>query len=118
MLFVQQIEAMYEAGARVFIEAGPGQVLTDLVSKILKGKPHVAVACDKNDGAGLASFLNALAKLAAAGVSRGCNRALPRVAPRRSRSVAASELQSAAHRVARRMARTCGRCMAIRRISR
>jgi acyl transferase domain-containing protein/NAD(P)H-dependent flavin oxidoreductase YrpB (nitropropane dioxygenase family)/NAD(P)-dependent dehydrogenase (short-subunit alcohol dehydrogenase family) len=69
VLFAQQIEAMYEAGARVFIEAGPGAVLTDLVGKILKGRPHVAVACDRNDGAGLASFLGALAKLIGAGVS-------------------------------------------------
>ena len=29
--FVAQIEAMYEAGARIFVEAGPGSVLTRLV---------------------------------------------------------------------------------------
>lgn len=31
--FVAQIEAMYEAGARIFVEAGPGTVLTRLVGK-------------------------------------------------------------------------------------
>ncbi len=41
-----QIEAMYAAGARVFVEAGPGRVLTELVGKILGDRPHVAVACD------------------------------------------------------------------------
>ncbi|MEV7983431.1 beta-ketoacyl synthase N-terminal-like domain-containing protein, partial [Streptomyces sp. NPDC086519] len=33
--FSAQIEAMYEAGARVFVEAGPGTVLTRLVGQIL-----------------------------------------------------------------------------------
>ena len=41
-----QIEAMYAAGARVFVEAGPGQVLTGLVGQILGDRPHLAVACE------------------------------------------------------------------------
>jgi len=45
--FVEEIEAMYEAGARIFVEAGPGGVLTGLVSRILNGKPHAAIACDR-----------------------------------------------------------------------
>lgn len=65
--FVEEIEAMYAAGARVFVEAGPGTVLTDLVGRILLERPHVAVACDANEG-GIASFVRALARLAAAGV--------------------------------------------------
>jgi acyl transferase domain-containing protein/NAD(P)H-dependent flavin oxidoreductase YrpB (nitropropane dioxygenase family) len=69
--FVEQIEAMYAAGARVFVEAGPGSVLTDLVGRILKGRPHVAVACDRAEGAGggIAGFLSALARLVASGVA-------------------------------------------------
>jgi acyl transferase domain-containing protein len=66
--FVEQIEAMYEAGARVFVEAGPGAVLTDLVGRILRGRPHVAVACGSNATQGLPSLLQALARLIAAGV--------------------------------------------------
>src|SRR5205823_3805377 len=31
--FVAQIEAMYEAGARTFVESGPGRVLGQLVGK-------------------------------------------------------------------------------------
>ena len=40
MRFVEQIEAMYAAGARVFVEAGPGRVLTPLVGEILGDRPH------------------------------------------------------------------------------
>jgi acyl transferase domain-containing protein/NAD(P)H-dependent flavin oxidoreductase YrpB (nitropropane dioxygenase family)/short-subunit dehydrogenase/acyl carrier protein len=65
--FVEQIEAMYEAGARVFVESGPGGVLTDLVGRILGDRPHVAVACDRDGGSGIASWLSALAVLAASG---------------------------------------------------
>ena len=66
--FAEQIESMYEAGARVFVEAGPGQVLTGLVGAILGDRPHVAVACDSPVVAGLPGFLAALAKLAVSGV--------------------------------------------------
>lgn len=65
--FAAEIETMYADGARVFVEAGPGRVLTGLVGRILGKRPHVAVACDK-PGAGLAAFAQALSKLAAAGV--------------------------------------------------
>lgn len=66
--FVEQVEAMYAAGARVFVEAGPGRVLTTLVGKILGARPHMAVACDIAGEAGLPRLLLALAELAAAGV--------------------------------------------------
>lgn len=66
--FVEQIESMYAAGARVFIEAGPGTVLTGLVGAILGHRPHVTVACEERVGQGLRGFLGALARLAVAGV--------------------------------------------------
>ncbi len=66
--FVEQIESMYADGARVFVEAGPGRVLTGLVKVILGDRPHVAVACEGPTGTGLRSFLAALAQLAVAGV--------------------------------------------------
>nr|WP_042188477.1 type I polyketide synthase [Kibdelosporangium sp. MJ126-NF4]CEL18267.1 modular polyketide synthase [Kibdelosporangium sp. MJ126-NF4]CTQ97753.1 modular polyketide synthase [Kibdelosporangium sp. MJ126-NF4] len=66
--FVDQIEAMYAAGARVFVEAGPGTVLTGLVGRILGDRPHTAVACDAPGRAGIPTFLHALAGLAVAGV--------------------------------------------------
>ena len=67
--FVDQVEAMYAAGARVFVEAGPGRVLTALVGKILGSRPHVAVATDVAGEPGLPRLLTALAELAAAGVA-------------------------------------------------
>ncbi|MFJ1704978.1 SDR family oxidoreductase [Kitasatospora sp. NPDC088346] len=65
--FTAQIEAMYAAGARVFVEAGPGSVLTGLVSAVLGDRPHHAVAVEGRRG-GLPGFLDALAELAVAGV--------------------------------------------------
>ncbi len=66
--FVEQIEAMYEAGARVFVESGPGRVLAGLVGKILGDRPHTVVACDVSGEHGVTRLLGALAELAVAGV--------------------------------------------------
>ncbi|MGW2648512.1 SDR family oxidoreductase [Streptomyces sp. NPDC001393] len=65
--FAAQIEAMYEAGARVFVEAGPGTVLTRLVARILGNRPHRTVACEPDPDSGLRGWLDALARLAVAG---------------------------------------------------
>ncbi|MER6223479.1 SDR family NAD(P)-dependent oxidoreductase [Streptomyces sp900105755] len=65
--FAAQIEAMYEAGARVFVEAGPGTVLTRLVGQILGDRPYTTVACEPRAGSGLRGWLDALAQLAVAG---------------------------------------------------
>ncbi|MEU3457303.1 SDR family NAD(P)-dependent oxidoreductase [Micromonospora sp. NPDC006766] len=62
--FVDQIESMYAAGARIFVEAGPGQALTNLVRDTLGERTHLAVACD----GGLRGLLIALGHLACAGV--------------------------------------------------
>ncbi|MCI3273651.1 type I polyketide synthase [Streptomyces cylindrosporus] len=66
--FAEQIEAMYAAGARTFVEAGPGTVLTRLVSQILGDRPHRTIACEPHAGAGLRGWLDALARLAVTGV--------------------------------------------------
>ncbi|MEV5527482.1 SDR family oxidoreductase [Streptomyces prunicolor] len=66
--FVAQIEAMYEAGARIFVEAGPGSVLTRLVDQILGDRPHHTVACEPRQDSGLRGWLDALAQLAVAGL--------------------------------------------------
>jgi acyl transferase domain-containing protein/acyl carrier protein len=66
--FVEQIEAMYAAGARVFVEAGPGSVLTRLVDTILDDRPHRTIALEAKRRTGLPGFLAALAELAVAGI--------------------------------------------------
>ena len=66
--FAAEIEAMHADGARVFLEVGPKSVLSRLASKILDGRPHVAIALD--DGTGLGGLLNGLAQLACAEFAR------------------------------------------------
>ncbi|MFE8014578.1 SDR family oxidoreductase [Streptomyces antibioticus] len=66
--FAEQIEAMYAAGARVFVEAGPGAVLTRLAGEILGNRPHRTVAPEPRPGSGLRGWLDALARLAVAGL--------------------------------------------------
>ncbi len=65
--FVGQIEAMYATGARIFIEAGPNNVLTGLAGRILQGKPHLAVAMDVAGRDGLEQLAHALGQLFAYG---------------------------------------------------
>ena len=66
--WVEQIEAMYAAGARVFVEVGCGGVLTGLVSRILADKPHLAVALETKGKDGLEGLQVALGRLVAAGL--------------------------------------------------
>jgi NAD(P)-dependent dehydrogenase (short-subunit alcohol dehydrogenase family)/acyl carrier protein len=67
--FVEEIQAMYDAGCRIFVECGPGRVLTGLVSSCLAGKPHVTIQMDQPGRPGLLQLVHALAQLAVAGVS-------------------------------------------------
>ena len=66
--FQEEIEAMHEAGARIFVEAGPGAVLTGLVRQCLEGREFLAVPVDTGKRHGLLQLLHALAQLAAQGV--------------------------------------------------
>jgi polyketide-type polyunsaturated fatty acid synthase PfaA len=67
--FVEQIEAMYAAGARVFVEVGPSSVLTSLVGRILDERPHHAISVDRKGKDDVACFHDALARLVAAGAT-------------------------------------------------
>jgi acyl transferase domain-containing protein/NAD(P)-dependent dehydrogenase (short-subunit alcohol dehydrogenase family) len=69
VLFNQQIEAMYAAGARIFVEAGPGRVLSGLVKRILGKRDYRIVTCNTGRGSGIRDFLAALARLATLGVA-------------------------------------------------
>lgn len=64
VLFMDMVENMYAAGARLFLEVGPKSVLSDLTRSILGGRPHLSTSMDGNGG-GLVGFLHALAGLAA-----------------------------------------------------
>ncbi|WP_240805398.1 type I polyketide synthase [Streptomyces sp. A1547] len=88
--FVEQVEAMYASGVRTFVEAGPGRVLSGLLGRILRDRPHTVVPLDVPGEHGLSRLVTALAELAAAGVPvapealfRGRGTRLPERAPRR-----------------------------------
>jgi len=67
--FKDQLEAMYDDGARVFVEVGPRRVLTSLVEQTLGGRPHLALSLDDPRGGGaLPGLVRLLAQLAVAGV--------------------------------------------------
>lgn len=66
--FREQVESMYDAGIRVFVEAGPGRVLTQLVGAILGDRPHHVVPVDVPGEHGVRRLLLALAELATLGV--------------------------------------------------
>lgn len=65
--FLGQIEAMYAAGARVFVELGPKSVLTKLVGQVLESRAFSAVSLD-GQGGNLSGFLASLAQLTCRGV--------------------------------------------------
>jgi acyl transferase domain-containing protein len=67
--FVEQIEAMSAAGARTFLEVGPGSVLTDLVGRILGERAHTAIAVDRKGRHGVSALQEALGRLVVAGHS-------------------------------------------------
>ncbi|MCZ7649054.1 MAG: SDR family NAD(P)-dependent oxidoreductase [Planctomycetota bacterium] len=68
--FEETIGNLYAAGARIFLEVGPGARLTGLVREILGSSPHAACAVDAGSGRrpGLGDLARALAQLAALGV--------------------------------------------------
>ncbi|HEY6361241.1 MAG TPA: SDR family NAD(P)-dependent oxidoreductase [Vicinamibacterales bacterium] len=65
--FVAEIRAMYDAGARIFVEVGPRGVLTALARQIVPDA--MAVALDHADKPGIVPLLHGLAQLAACGVN-------------------------------------------------
>ncbi len=67
--FAEQIQAMYQAGARIFVEVGPKGVLTGLTRQILGDRPHLAIATDQPGRNGITQLQHTLAQLAAGGVT-------------------------------------------------
>ena len=66
--FVELVEAAYAAGARTFIEVGPGAVLSGLTQSILAGREHKAVCLDRKGKHGVSALFEGVAALCAAGV--------------------------------------------------
>ena len=72
--FQDEVEAMYAAGARIFVEVGPQGILASRVHEILEGRPHLAVASDRKGTAGLDQLANLLAQLVTHGVPLALDR--------------------------------------------
>ena len=68
VLFRRTVERMYADGARVFVEVGPGAVLSGFIRDTLADRPHHAVSLDRPRSNGITALQHALARLAALGV--------------------------------------------------
>ena len=66
--FRDQVEAMYSAGVRTFVEVGAGSALTGLIGQILGDRRHAAVSLDKRGRDGVTAWHEALGRLAVRGV--------------------------------------------------
>ena len=66
--FGEEIEAMYAAGARIFVEVGPQGVLTGLVGQTLADRPHLALASDLKGRPDLVQLQHVLGQLLVWGV--------------------------------------------------
>jgi malonyl CoA-acyl carrier protein transacylase/phosphopantetheinyl transferase len=61
--FTETVQRLYRDGARIFVEVGPGGVLTSFVDDILDDKPHLTLAADSRRAPGLEHFLGVLGQL-------------------------------------------------------
>lgn len=61
--FWQNIEKVYQDGARIFIEVGANAFCTRWIDEILKNRPHLAVATNRKGSTDLNNLLSMLARL-------------------------------------------------------
>jgi len=66
--FVGSVERLYADGARVFVEVGPGSILSRLAREILAGRPALILASDSRQGDSSEAFLRLLCQLHVAGL--------------------------------------------------
>jgi malonyl CoA-acyl carrier protein transacylase/phosphopantetheinyl transferase (holo-ACP synthase) len=81
--FRETIEAMYAAGARVFVEVGPRGNLTGFVENTLRGRQVVAVPANTLQRSGIAQLNHAVGLLAAQGIALRPEYLYARRTPRR-----------------------------------
>jgi acyl transferase domain-containing protein/phosphopantetheinyl transferase len=81
--FSGSIEALYAAGARIFVEVGPKGNLTAFVDDILRNRPYLAIGCDVPRRSGITQLNHLIGVLAAQGVGMRLNYLYERRSPRR-----------------------------------
>ena len=79
--FRETVLALYDAGVRVFVEAGPRGNLRQFVTDTLGERPHVAVAADHPRVPGTTQLQHLVATLVAAGVPVDLDVLRPHAAP-------------------------------------
>jgi malonyl CoA-acyl carrier protein transacylase len=67
--FTEEVQKMYEDGARVFVEAGPGGTLTGLARAILKDEEVALIQTERGGEEGLTYLLYAMAQYVSTGRS-------------------------------------------------
>ncbi len=65
--FTDEVENMFRDGAKIFIEIGPGNVLTNLIKQILDDKEYLAIPSNIKTVSDISQILNVLAQLMAEG---------------------------------------------------
>ena len=81
--FRKTVEAMYAAGARIFVEVGPGGILTAFVDDILRGRPYLAVASNVPRRSGITQLNHLMGMLASQRIPINLEYLYKRRAPRR-----------------------------------
>ena len=74
VLFLKQVNKMYQDGARVFIEAGPGRVLGNLIDGILGERAHKTMHLDVEGRPGWIQLAHLLAQAMITGLPVDLNR--------------------------------------------
>lgn len=77
------IKALYDAGARIFVEVGPKGNVAAFVDDILRGRPHLAIGCDVPQRSSITQLSHAIGVLAAQGVPMRLDYLYARRSPRR-----------------------------------
>jgi acyl transferase domain-containing protein/phosphopantetheinyl transferase len=81
--FRETIEAMYEAGVRVFVEVGPRGNLSAFIDDTLQGRPHASIPMDLHRRNGLEQLCHSIGLLAAHGLPVAVEELFRRRQPRR-----------------------------------